>query len=146
MFADPLMLSNTLGASTFDFAVGTPMSLALVDETSGDGRTVRAGDSVGDLKLKLSKFSSSTKENKPYGTKRVNVRLSGTKSDENGVPVEGFVQVTFGVPNAIVSSGDVNVLKVILMTYLLGGNNPSGNTFSVSSGAAILTRLLNGEK
>jgi len=144
MLKDPLNLIETptdTETLTFD---GALVPFALVPSGPA-GQIVRVGTLAG-LESALAISHSVTNENKPYGTKRVNVRLSSTKVDsETGNSVTGFVQESFGLPKAVFTPAELNVMRQSLLAFLLFGETVTGHYSTIAEGTVQFNRLLLGE-
>jgi hypothetical protein len=146
MLPDPTTLIHPSGASINVGTSATNVVMALIEDPRNNGKTVRVGTHVG-IKASLSISLTETKENKPYGTKRVTTRIDLNKIDSEGRPVQAFVSVTFGVPNAEFTTGEINEAKrTLLLHHLHGGVVAGDGNAAFADGDALLTRLLNGEK
>lgn len=145
MLPDPLKLSSQ-DAPAFSSGFNTSfISCPVIDPGATLGKTVRQL-TVGGFPATLTISHSETKESKPYGTKRLNIRLDFTKSDSEGVlsPAQGFVQITLGQPKGLVTNTDMSVVSQRLCTLLLFGD-AIASTALTSDGVAFQARLLNGE-
>lgn len=147
MLTDPLSLlypgnnDASLDGGTGGSTLANPMVLI---DNSESGKTVRIG-TLGSLNVKLVITHTETRENKPYGTKRVNVRLSASKDDANGVLVETAWQVTAIQPKgSVFTATDNNALRRVLAALTLTGE-ADGTSQTVADGDAFFARLLNGE-
>jgi hypothetical protein len=145
MFADPLpLIGSDVTTPTFDLGMSNPLMAVVTDPGAQLGRTVRQFV-IGALSSTLIISRSETKENKPYGTKRINVRLSARKVDtETGNAVEPFVQFTYGLPKGLVSNSELRSLAVVLLKVLLVGPS-SGSDAVEGDGDTFHNRLMAGE-
>jgi len=116
----------------------------LVDPGAQVGKTVRVGE-IGGLPSSLVISHSETKENKPYGTKRVTVRFETTVPDSLGNFVTGFAQVTVGFPKAVFTPAMLDALRAHLASFILIGETPEEYPVSRMDGDAFWLRLLKGE-
>jgi hypothetical protein len=147
MLQDPISLLSVANIKPVALD-GTPLRAFFVtDPGSTLGRTVRQGSSKTFSNVKLGISHSESKESKPYGTKRLSLRVDAVKGA--GTPEEPiaqpFVQIIFGQPKALVSSAEMYELGVLLLTFALVGEAIPEVDVDSSHGAAVLARLLNGE-
>jgi len=144
MLTDPLVIQQSdYNEVVVTYNATTLVSLPLIDVAT-PGRTVRAWEASG-LKGLLTVSHSETKENKPYGTKRVNVRNETTKVDSNGISVTQAVQVTQIFPkSAVFTESDQNVIVEMLLGALLLGSD-TGADRDLTTGRALRQRILLGE-
>lgn len=143
MLPDPIII-NPANVGTGVFASGFDTGVNFARIPDQQGRSVRVG-TFASLPATLMISTSSTKENKPYGTQRAVQRLEFTKLDDNELPVLGFVQITYGLPKAVVTLSELNAAKRALLLFALGGSDNTSNTIQMSAGDALVGRILNGE-
>lgn len=143
MLNDPLFLFRASDTSI----TTTDAEPAAVTSESDANRRVRTVVLNG-LPCKLIIQRTSTKENKPYGTDRISIRLEATKVDpETGNSVLGFVNQVIGLPKGVMTVAEVDVLKQYLATFLLVGTGSSDADVSgtTADGYTLFTRLCAGE-
>lgn len=147
MLPDPINLIKVNNHYTETGDLGTPQIFRVTDPGATIGRTVRQGSTTTFSNVELVISHSESKESKPYGTKRVQLRADAVKGagtvDE---PVaRPFVQIIFGQPKALVTSDEMYELLSLLATFALVGESVDAHTSDSADGKAMLARLLNGE-
>jgi len=142
MLPDPLVFAWPETGEVVTSLGEALVSAPLVDSAT-PGRTVRAWSGDG-LNGTLTISHSETKENKPYGTKRVNIRNEATKVDDAGVTVTIAVQTTLIFRKSGFSETDLSKITEMLLPCILCGYSTE-SARDLSSGRALRTRLLLGE-
>lgn len=140
MLPDPLVLGTP--GDPVDTTPAALWSLPVVDPGSVLGKSSRSLLDSGD-RFSLDLFRSETKEAKPYGTSRTNLRLSLTRTDTEGRAVTSFIQITQGqAKSSLFADADIDDLRKACLFFALYG---AGGTASLANGDSIWARLRSGE-
>ena len=146
MLQDPIKLGRPASDDGISIDGSTVVEFALIP-SNVPGRTVRVGV-INGMNARLTVQHSETKENKPFGTDRLNVRLDLTKVGSDGKAVEGFFQSTSGFPKAVFTDEDMQAIREYVSIFsAMGDTHDEGGTFSVTlvAGDLIFKRLSAGE-
>lgn len=140
MLSDPLNLISTSTSAVTPSGGG--LALATIDPGSSPGKTVRQ---YGGYTFTI--LHSLTKENKPFGTKRVSLRLdqliNSTDMDPQTASAVGGAQLTLIQPIGSQVGTIITLAQYLGRTCLFGDYVASAR--SESNGVTFLTRLLTGE-
>lgn len=145
MLGNTIQIANTVGGET-TYA----LSLNDVDNGSAVYRyNISAADSIN---LKIQNLQ--TKENKPVGTSRIQVRLERIKTLADGTERSLFASVVLASPRDNTFTANDRLNLVFGLVTLLGSglvesfssaDTPPGWTATSANGATLVTRLFAGE-
>jgi hypothetical protein len=143
MLADPIVIGTP--AETSDATPAAGLSLPIVGDRVSDRIVREVSDGTNITRLVSSLVN--TKENKPFGTKRVKLRLERPYFDGGSslIPLLGFVEVTFGLPKDghANSVTHLSALRGYLGQLLLFGDGLTAA--NLANGNALFARIVNGE-